>query len=168
MLFRSGKRQGITPLSHLIAENLGVSSEVAAALRQVFPNEMSAELVHDLASSNAGGVKVNFDGEMLIGERLFIGGSGESSGANESLLAFKRELHELGVDTQRLANEIDSATAAVEQARAELVELESKTVDLQSLIIKVDRRIHGLQIQLHGAHEEITRAERHQIGRAHV
>ncbi|MFL6375725.1 MAG: chromosome segregation protein SMC [Pyrinomonadaceae bacterium] len=155
------KRGERTSSGRTIAESLGASAEVESALRQIFPREMSARLVNDFDNLSEGETLVNFAGEMLIGGRLFVGGSGEVAASNESLLAFKRELFELEADTGKLSADIEQATTEVESARSTLVDLESKTVDLQSLIIKVDRGIHGLQIQLHGAHEEITRAERH-------
>ncbi len=146
-----------------IAENIGVSGELSDALRQIFPREMSARLVTDLHQDHVvdGGILVNFDGDMLLGGRMFVGGKQKSTGKNASLLAFKRELNQLGKDCTRLAADIETATAKVDKARAILVESESKTVDLQSLIIKVDRGNHGLQIQVHAAREEIARAERH-------
>ncbi|MEO6051647.1 MAG: AAA family ATPase, partial [Pyrinomonadaceae bacterium] len=149
--------------SDLIADKLGVSSELADVLHQIFPREMSARLVIDLDEKQAtdGGMLVNFDGDMLLGGRMFVAGKQKTTGKNSSLLAFKRELNQLGKDCTRLAAAIEIATAKIENARASLVENESKTVDLQSLIIKVDRGIHGLQIQVHAAREEISRAERH-------
>lgn len=146
-----------------IADHLGVSRELADALRQVFPREMSARIVKDLDHRDAvdGSILINFDGDVLFGGRMFIAGKHKSDGTNESLLAFKRELSDLDKDCSRLAVTIETAKAAVETARRALVENESKTVDLQSLIIKIDRGIHGLQIQVHAAREEIARAERH-------
>ncbi|MBV9242526.1 MAG: AAA family ATPase, partial [Acidobacteria bacterium] len=155
------KREGRTSVGSTIADSLGASADVESALREIFPREMSARLVRDLDAAGAGETLVNFAGEMLVGGRLFIGGSGDATASNESLLAFKRELFELQAEAERLASDIETAAAGVETARSALVDLESKTVDLQSLIIKVDRGIHGLQIQLHGAREEIARAERH-------
>src|SRR5436190_259926 len=80
-----------------IADHLGVSGEVADVLRNIFPREMSARLVRDLGVANAGEGEtfVNYDGDMLIGGRMFIAGKRTSGGKNESLLAFKRELSEL-------------------------------------------------------------------------
>ncbi|MFN0141046.1 MAG: chromosome segregation protein SMC [Pyrinomonadaceae bacterium] len=162
-----------------IADHLGVSHEVANVLRQIFPREMSARLVHDFnapatPSAETGGhpssgrrgaldgeTLVNFDGDLLLGGHLLIGGNRNAEGKNESLLAFKRELHELEGECSRLSSLLEASQNATEMSRASLVDLESKTVDLQSLIIKVDRGIHGLQIQAHAAHEEIQRAERH-------
>ena len=146
-----------------IADSLGVSGELAKALNLIFPREMSARLVADLneKQAKADEILVNFDGDLLLGGRMFVGGKQKAAGKNSSLLAFIRELNQLGTDTRRLAGEIEKSTAKVEKARAVLVENEGKTVDLQSLIIKVDRGIHGLQIQVHAAREEIARAERH-------
>ncbi|MBP9664864.1 MAG: AAA family ATPase, partial [Pyrinomonadaceae bacterium] len=104
---------------------------------------------------------VNYDGDILLGGRLMIAGKQKTGETNASLLAFKRELNQLGKDCARLDGDIEKATASVEAARASLIETESKMVDLQSLIIKVDRGIHGLQIQVRAAKDEIDRAERH-------
>lgn len=146
-----------------IADILGVSADLEKVLRSIFPREMSARLVRELDEKGGsdGDMLVNYDGDLLLGGKLLVGGNRTSTGQNESLLAFKRELNHLDVDCRRLANDIEKATAKVESARASLVESESKMVDLQSLIIKVDRGIHGLQIQVRSAREEIERAERH-------
>ncbi len=144
-----------------IGDSLGVSAEIAALLRDVFPREMSARLVDDLENAGAGDVLINHDGDLLLGGRLFVGGKQRSDGKNESLLAFKRELAGLEKATKRLASEILTARTATEKARRILADNESKMVDLQSLIIKVDRGVHGLQIQVRTAREEIERAERH-------
>ena len=150
-------------MSDTIADHLGVSGELADALRQVFPREMSARIVKDLDQQDAavGNVLINYDGDMLLGGRMFVAGNRKSTGTNESLLAFKRELNQLEKDCTHFSSAIETATSVADTARKGLVENESKTVDLQSLIIKVDRGIHGLQIQLHAAREEIQRTERH-------
>ena len=146
-----------------IADHLGVSNDLETVLRQIFPREMSARLVNDLNAKDAadGEILVNYEGDLLLGGRLFVGGNRTSTGTNESLLAFKRELSQLEKVCGDLAGGIDIASSKVDSARANLVENESMMVDLQSLIIKVDRGIHGLQIQVRSAREEIERAERH-------
>ena len=146
-----------------IADHLGVSKDLEKVLRQIFPREMSARLVDDLNAKDVtdSEILVNYDGDLLLGGRLFVGGNRTSTGTNESLLAFKRELNQLEKTCGSLAGDIEKASAKVEAARAALVENESKMVDLQSLIIKIDRGIHGLQIQVRSAREDIERAERH-------
>ena len=146
----------------LMADHLGVSGELAKTLHQIFPREMSARLVKDLDQKVADGeLLVNYEGDLLLGGRMFVSGKQKSTGKNSSLLAFKRELNQLGKECSRLEIAIEKANSVVEKAKASLVENEGKTVDLQSLIIKIDRGIHGLQIQVHAAKEEIARAERH-------
>ncbi len=144
-----------------IAEALGVSGELETALWQIFPREMSARLVHEFDGATAGETLVNYKGDVLLGGRLMIAGKQRTGDTNASLLAFKRELNQLGKDCSRLETDIEKASATVDAARNSLVENESKMVDLQSLIIKVDRGIHGLQIQVRSAKDEIDRAERH-------
>ncbi|MFM9905162.1 MAG: chromosome segregation protein SMC [Pyrinomonadaceae bacterium] len=146
-----------------IADLLGVSSDLEKVLRQIFPREMSARLVPDFLTNEMsdGEILSNYEGDLLVGGRLFVGGNRASTGTNESLLAFKRELNHLDKDCARLAAVIEKTGTRVESARAALIESESKTVDLQSQIIKVDRGIHGLQIQVRSAREEIERTERH-------
>lgn len=149
--------------SSTIAANLGISGELAEILGDIFPREMGARLVANLEAAKAekGSVLVDYEGNLLIGGRMFVGGRVQKIGKNSSLLAFKRELSQLEKECARIEKSIKAASATVEQARAELVEQETKTVDLQSLIIKVDRGIHGLQIQVRSAREEISRADRH-------
>ncbi len=144
-----------------IAEALGVSGELEAAMWQVFPREMSARLVHEFDGASMGETLVNFGGDILLNGRLMIAGKQKAGETNASLLAFKRELSQLAEDCARLDSGIENARAAVESARMSLVDNESKMVDLQSLLIKVDRGIHGLQIQVRAAKDEIDRAERH-------
>lgn len=149
-------------VSDRIGDLLGASPELTSALSEIFPREVSAILVDDLDGNSTPGVlRVNSDGEMLIGGRMYIAGRGTSEGKNESLLAFKREVRELENSVAAIEIDITSARKSVDVAGTALVELESKMVDLQSLIIKVDRGIHGLQIQLSSAKDEIERAIRH-------
>lgn len=152
----------ITP-NGTIASHLGVPKSIADALTEIFPREMSAQLVEavDDASAKPGEIFVDRSGDLALGGRMFVSGKRKADGKNTSLLAFKRELNQLAKECSRLDKAIESGRLSVEKARAVLVENESKTVDLQSLIIKVDRGIHGLQIQVHSAREEIARAERH-------
>ncbi|MGB2912161.1 MAG: AAA family ATPase, partial [Pyrinomonadaceae bacterium] len=159
----AGAKRATSGNGDTIAEMLGVSTDLERVLRSIFPREMSARLVRELDASGAsdGDMLVNYEGDLLLGGKMLVGGNRTSTGQNESLLAFKRELNQLDRDCGRLAKDIEKATAKVESARTALVENESKMVDLQSLIIKVDRGIHGLQIQVRSAREEIERTKRH-------
>jgi chromosome segregation protein len=142
---------------------LGVDPWVAAALREAFPREMSAEIVggFDGTTPAPGKTLVNYEGELQIGGRLFVSGREISDEKNASLLAFKRELSVLGRSVEKFESEINKARAAVGADRKVLSENEELTVDLQSLIIKVERGLHGMEIQEQSLRQEIERAERH-------
>ncbi len=146
-----------------IADYLGISKELISALQDVFPRELSAELVEDLGASGKtkADIQINYDGDMVIGGKLFVGGNAASGEKNSSLLAFKRELSGLGKAVDKLAREIASAESKCEADRKILVDKEEKTVDLQSLIIKVERGILGIELQERSTQQEIERAERH-------
>ena len=147
---------------------LGVSADFVAILERVFPREMAALLIEKLAnapSSNngdGGEIYVDLAGDLLIGERLFVGGKANANEKNNSLLAFKRELRELEQAALKLAAEIEAAEAKTEKARKDLAENEEKIVDLQSLIVKNERDLLGLEIREKTVRQEIERAERHQ------
>ena len=146
-----------------IADHLGISKELVSSLQDVFPRELSAELVEVLGASGKAkaDIQINYDGDMVISGKLFVRGNAASGEKNSSLLAFKRELAGLGKAVDRLAKEIASAEFKCEVDRKILVDKEEKTVDLQSLIIKVERGILGIELQERSTHQEIERAERH-------
>ncbi len=146
-----------------IADHLGISKELISSLQDVFPRELSAELVEDLGASGKtkADIQINYDGDMVVGGKLFVGGNAASGEKNSSLLAFKRELAGLGKAVDKLSREIASAESKCEADRKILVDKEEKTVDLQSLIIKVERGILGIELQERSNHQEIERAERH-------
>lgn len=157
----SGSKTNAVGSANSIGELLGADHELQNALRELFPREFGAELTDDLTSGKDGSVQVTPDGELLFGGRMLVTGGNGTSGQNESLLAFKRELSGLESDTSRIGKLIEQARSKTEVARVALTENEGKMVDLQSLIIKVDRSVHGMQIQLRSAKDEIERAGRH-------
>src|SRR5205085_5564265 len=80
-----------------IANLIGVSEDFAAVLEEVFPREMSANLVENFDEIKVGSDEnyVNLAGDFNFGGKLFVGGKANSNEKNSSLLAFKRELREL-------------------------------------------------------------------------
>ncbi len=146
-----------------IADLIGVSEDFAAVLEEVFPREMSAKLVDDLAGIEAkrDGIFVNPEGDMAFGGKLFVCGNARSDEKNSSLLAFKRELSELEKQKEKLAAEIEKAERETDRALENLTEKEEKIVDLQSFIGRIEREILGIEIQEKSIAQEIDRAERH-------
>ena len=146
-----------------IADHIGASAELVSSLRSVFPRELCAELTEGLAvaGKTKADIQINYQGDMIVGGKLFVSGNAASDEKNLSLLAFKRELHGLGKAVGKLTKEIAAAESRCETDRKILVDKEEKTVDLQSLIIKVERGILGIELQEMSIHQEIDRAERH-------
>lgn len=147
-----------------IAEILGVSGEFKELLEEIFPREMSAQIVEDF-----GKIKfkkdenfVNSQGNAVFGGKLFIGGKVSADGKNSSLLAFKRELRELEIESKKLAKEAEKAENETEKRREILAEIEEKIVDLQAFSVRLEREILSLEIQEKSIAQEIERAERHQ------
>lgn len=147
-----------------IADFLGISNEViAATLEEIFPREMSAQLIENFDKIKVNGIEnfVTTGGDLNFGGKLFVGGSAQTGEKNSSLLAFKRELRELETAANKLVKEIERAEKEAEKARLNLNEKEEKLVDLQSFIVKVERELLGQEIQAKTLAQEIERAERH-------
>ncbi len=142
---------------------LGVSSDLANMLAEIFPREMSAEFVENFKKSKIKPNEnfVSSDGDLNFGGKLFVGGKAHTNEKNFSLLAFKRELRELDSAVQKFSKEIERAEKESEKARKVLAEKEEKLVDLQSLIVKVERELHAQEVQAKSLAQEIERAMRH-------
>ena len=142
---------------------IGVSSDLAKTLSEIFPREMSAEFVETFAKLKIKPTEnyVDAEGDLNFGGKLFVGGKVQTNEKNSSLLAFKRELRELDAATAKLAKEIEKAEKETEKARKILSEKEEKLVDLQSLVVKVERDLHAQEVQAKSLAQEIERAQRH-------
>lgn len=145
-----------------IAERLGTSSAIASLMRDVFPREMSARLVNDVATSTeVKGTIVDKAGDILINGCLFISGTTPADEQNASLLAFKRELSGLEVLVREQEITLRSAESITEDEQSKLAAIEERAVDVQSLLIKVERGIVGLESKEAVARQDIERSERH-------
>ena len=146
-----------------ISNLIGVSNEFANLLIEVFPREMAARLVEnfDEARTTDAEIVVDFDGDLNVGGKLFVGGKSNANEKNTSLLAFKRELRELGSATEKLTKEIGKSEKETLKAREILADRENKLVDLQSFIVKVERELFSQEVQANALAQEIERAERH-------
>ncbi len=147
-----------------IKDFLGLSDEFTALLERVFPREMAANVVENFDDVKAANdlIFVNFDGDLLVGGKLFVGGkNAKSNEKNNSLLAFKRELRELDATLKNLSEAVKSSEKETETARARLSEQENKIVDLQSLVVKIERETLSIEIREKSLRQEIERAERH-------
>jgi len=154
----------ISNLKSQISNLIGAADGFANLLSEIFPREMAARLVENFERAKAkdGEILVSTGGDFNVGGKLFVGGKGNSNEKNTSLLAFKRELRELGCATEKLEKEIGKAESETVKARAILADRENKLVDLQSFIVKVERELFSQEIQAKALAQETERAERHQ------
>jgi chromosome segregation protein len=146
-----------------ISNLLGIENEFAAVLAEVFPREMSLELVENLDETKAKSDVnlIDSEGDYVFGGKLFVSGKANANEKNSSLLAFKRELRELETAIKSLSKETETAEKETETARLNLAEKEGQIVDLQSFIVQVERDLLTLEIQEKSSRSETERAERH-------
>lgn len=158
------RRAGKKSEAQKIKDYLGISDDVAAFLAEVFPREMSVQIIDNFDAEKIGGDEVfaNADGDLNFGGKLFVSGKPNSNEKNTSLLAFKRELRELETKSNSLSKEVERAANKTEKSRSNLTEKENEIVDLQSLMVKIERELLSLEIQEKSNRQEIERAERHE------
>jgi chromosome segregation protein len=145
-----------------IVKLLGIDQSFAGLLAAVFPDIMSAKVVADVESgADNAPLVVTREGDLIFGGKLFVSGSKSSSAKNTSLLAFKREMRELGKAKLSLKQASVAAANRTEEARSLLRKFEDGLVDLQSYIVQLERDILSREIQATSVVQEIDRSERH-------
>jgi chromosome segregation protein len=159
--FQVSSKKSIQNPKSKIQNLVGISDEFAEILAEVFPREMSLELVENLSKTTSKSNLIDSEGDFVFGGKLFVSGKANANEKNSSLLAFKRELRELETAIKNLTKETEVAEKETAKAREILAEKESQIVDLQSFIVQVERDLLGLEIQEKSARQETERAERH-------
>lgn len=145
-----------------LASFFELSDELTEVLKKAFPREMAAQVVESFDDAKSEDeIYVTFDGDLIIGGKLFVSGKVNSNDKNSSLLAFKRELRDLAADSEVLKKEIATADKSKEKARASLAKQEDKLIDLQSFIVKVERELLSNEMHAKSEVQEIERAARH-------
>jgi chromosome segregation protein len=146
-----------------LLEFLGVDDDFASILNELFPREISAQVIESITDIDANSAEnfVTFDGDLCFGGKLFISGKANTNEKNTSLLAFKRELRELSATYETLSKEINSSTNDVEKLRLILSEKESQIADKQQVIAKAEKDLLSQEIQSKTLKQETERAERH-------
>jgi chromosome segregation protein len=160
----SGSKAAKSEISNFksqISNLIGVTDDFAAVLAEVFPREMSLELVENLTEVKSGENLIDAEGDFVYGGKLYVSGKANANEKNSSLLAFKRELRELETAIKNLAKDTEKAEKETEKARKNLAEKEGQILDLQSFIVQVERDLLSLEIQEKSARAETERAERH-------
>lgn len=139
---------------------LGIDSKFASLLHEVFPREMSAEVVGNIENAKAESF-VTTEGDLVFKGKLFISGKANQNEKNSSLLGFKRELRELQTNNERLVKEVEKAEKEINKLREKLSNKDSQISELQTVITTAERELLSLEIQAKSLAQEIDRAERH-------
>lgn len=160
-----GKKNGTKiskPEKNTIGELLDLSGDVFEILSAAFPRELAAFVIDDIDQAGSDDrIYVSRAGDLVIGGRLFVSGKANSNEKNTSLLAFKRELRELEIESKQLQKQIEKALRSKEKSRDALAKQEDKLIDLQSFIVKVERELLSHEMHAKSIAQEIERAERH-------
>jgi chromosome segregation protein len=156
----SGPKTKIKDRRSKIKDRLGISDDFGSLLEEIFPREMSAEIIDADAQTKAESF-VTGDGDLVFKGKLFVSGKASQNEKNSSLLGFKRELRELQTNNERLAKEVEKAETQLNELRARLTFKEAEITELQIVITKNERELLSQEIQAKSLAQEIERAERH-------
>ena len=143
-----------------IKELLGVDNDFASLLEEIFPREMSAQVVENIDVAKVESF-VTKDGDLVFANKLFVSGKANSNEKNSSLLGFKRELRELQEKSEKFAQEIGKSEKEIAKLRAVLSKKETQISELQTVVTTAERELLSQEIQAKSLTQEIDRAERH-------
>lgn len=146
-----------------IAELIGVSADLAGILEEVFPREMSAQVVDNIGETNLKSTEnyLTLNGDLVFGSRFFISGKATNNDKTQSVLSFKREMRELATKSETQSKEVEKSEKTLAEARRKLTEKEAETAELQRIIADAEREVMQQEIQEKSLRQEIERAERH-------
>jgi chromosome segregation protein len=149
-----------------ISDLLGAPRELLSVLHRTLPEKMNARLAANLdeamtRSLATGEVFVTLNGDWVASGQFVSAGDARALEEGAGLLAFKRELRELGARAEVLSVESKSAAESAKHARARLVGLEDAVVLLNEAIGREEREAMAREVTATGLAHEIERAERH-------
>ncbi|HEY0078482.1 MAG TPA: chromosome segregation protein SMC [Pyrinomonadaceae bacterium] len=149
-----------------IADLLGAPRELQSVLSRTLAREMNARIVESLDQATmmslaTGEMYVTAEGEWATGGQLIGAGDPYVAGEGAGLLAFKREMRELGERATELEAELMFNEQAATSARTRLSELEDALLQLNDHIGREEREHVARELNAARLAQEIERAERH-------
>jgi chromosome segregation protein len=149
-----------------LADLLGAPREIAVVLRRTLAREMNARVADNLDQATmmslaTGEMFVTAEGEWVAGGQLVAAGGRQVAEEGAGLLAFKREMRELGARAIGLEADLLFAEEASIAAQKRLGELEDAYVLLNESIGREEREHVGRELSAAQLAQEIERAERH-------
>ena len=154
------------PESLCVCDLLGAPRELVTVLKRTLPQRMNARIASNLEDAMAksiasGEMYVTLNGDWIAGGQFVNAGDARDLEEGAGLLAFKRELRELDGRAQALRSEVETAEAAVRQARSRVTALEEAVVLYNEAIGREERETMARQLTAAGLAQEVDRAERH-------
>lgn len=144
-------------------ELLGLKSQIKIVVERAFPDKCGAYVVPDMEAAlqlsieNPTRIYVTMEGEQVINGRLIMTGGQETT----SLLALKREIKQLKVQTEILSAEEERVSTDLSQTRKELETIETETTQLDQELRQNEKSAAARDSQLEGLARELERAKQY-------
>jgi chromosome segregation protein len=147
-------------------ELLGLKSQIKIVVERAFPDKCGAYVVPDMEAAlqlsieNPTRIYVTVEGEQVVNGRLIMT-SGQETQKGTSLLALKREIKQLKVQTEILRQEEERVSTDLAQTRKELEAIETETTQLDHELRQNEKSAAARDSQLEGLARELERAKQY-------
>ncbi|HET9532785.1 MAG TPA: hypothetical protein VFQ92_20690, partial [Blastocatellia bacterium] len=145
---------------------LGLRREIKSVVERAFPDKCAAAVVPDIEAAlqlsieNPSRVYVTMDGEQVVNGRLIMTGV-HSAQKGTSLLALKREIKQLRVQTGVLIDEEQRRAFELADAQKRLEETEARTASLDQQLRQNEREAAARGSEMEGLARDLERATQH-------
>jgi chromosome segregation protein len=147
-------------------ELLGLKPQIQIVVERAFPDKCGAYVVPDMEAAlqlsieNPTRIYVTIEGEQVVNGRLIMTGGHEAQ-KGTSLLALKREIKQLKVQTAVLREEEERVSADLQQTQKELEAIESETSQLDNELRQNEKSAAARDSQLEALARELERAKQY-------
>jgi chromosome segregation protein len=147
-------------------ELLGLKSQIKIVVERAFPEKCAAYVVPDMEAAlqlsieNPTRIYVTVEGEQVVNGRLIMT-SGQETQKGTSLLALKREIKQLKVQTEILRHEEERVSIDLSETRRELEVIESETTRLDQELRQNEKSAAARDSQLEALARELERARQY-------
>jgi chromosome segregation protein len=147
-------------------ELLGLRPEIKAVVERAFPERCAASVVPDMEAAlqlsieNPSRVYVTLEGEQVVNGRLIVTG-GQAGQKGTSLLALKREIKQLRVQTQILHQEASRVTVDLTETQTRFEEIENQKITLDNELREKEKEAAARDTHFASLAKELERAEQY-------
>ncbi|MBI3650310.1 MAG: AAA family ATPase [Acidobacteria bacterium] len=147
-------------------ELLGVKPQIKIVVERAFPDKCAASVVPDMEAAlhlsleNPTRIYVTTEGEQVINGRLIMTG-GQEAQKGTSLLALKREIKQLRVQTEILREEEERVSVDLGDTQQQLEALENETTQLDNELRQNEKSAAARDSQLEALARELERANQY-------